>query len=414
MTLKRNPFTPQDPITDPLQFAGRKKELLASIDALFNNRHLLVSGTRGIGKSSFANQLVRIAKGERTLIDKFVIDLGIFRFKYLVAEHRCTPENDLTTIAKMLIRSLESNLKTSNYVFKDTQLKPEFDLKVVKAGVDTKVATDTASELTAEFVEKIEEVWDKLSRFGVNGICILIDEIDRVKAGVDLTSFFKVASEKLRSDGYKQVSFLVVGVSGTITKFIETHPSVGRLFAPIVVPTMSVDELMEIIRQAEISTGVKFEKTVSDFIVSLSKGFPAVTHFLGYECFRANRDGLIDDDDYYKGLKDAIKIKSPEYEDKWSRAGTGKYQKILRAIAQYQGENVPLNFISNKIRMKQHEFSTNMSTLVERQILEKVERGLYRFIDPLFRIYILLQQQTNEKEMQTPDIDLSRLREQSI
>jgi CspA family cold shock protein len=45
--LKVNPFTPQDPITDPTKFAGRVEALENAIDCLFNNKNLLVIGDRG-------------------------------------------------------------------------------------------------------------------------------------------------------------------------------------------------------------------------------------------------------------------------------------------------------------------------------------------------------------------------------
>ncbi len=59
--LKANPFRPGKPITDPELFAGRREELSLLVDALYqtgtgNARHIIVTGARGIGKSSLVNQ----------------------------------------------------------------------------------------------------------------------------------------------------------------------------------------------------------------------------------------------------------------------------------------------------------------------------------------------------------------------
>jgi MoxR-like ATPase len=55
--LKPNPFTPQEPVTDPNKFAGRGEAIRNAVDALFNNKNIIVTGERGIGKSSVAYQL---------------------------------------------------------------------------------------------------------------------------------------------------------------------------------------------------------------------------------------------------------------------------------------------------------------------------------------------------------------------
>jgi len=50
-----------------------------------------VTGERGIGKTSTANQLIYVTQGERYLIDSLGIDTGDYRFSYLTVDHRCIP-----------------------------------------------------------------------------------------------------------------------------------------------------------------------------------------------------------------------------------------------------------------------------------------------------------------------------------
>ncbi|WP_218959066.1 hypothetical protein [Baaleninema simplex] len=69
-------------------------------------------------------------------------------------------------------------------------------------------------------------------------------------------------------------------------------------------------------------------------------------------------------------------------------AGSGKYQFILEAMAEHNGPNVPLSFISDKIGLAQNQYSINMSTLVDRGIINRLDKGVYGFVDPLLKEYI--------------------------
>ena len=70
-----NPFSPRSPINSPEKFAGRKQEIKTGAIGLVNNNNILVTGPRGIGKSSYANQLLYIAQGEVYLLEKCNIEV---------------------------------------------------------------------------------------------------------------------------------------------------------------------------------------------------------------------------------------------------------------------------------------------------------------------------------------------------
>jgi CspA family cold shock protein len=105
LILKPNPFMPQQPIMDPNKFAGRDDAVINSVDCLFNHKNLIVTGERGIGKSSLAFQLALLSEGERALLDRFEVDTGSYEFSYLTADHRCIPGHDIMSIIESLILS---------------------------------------------------------------------------------------------------------------------------------------------------------------------------------------------------------------------------------------------------------------------------------------------------------------------
>ena len=67
-----NAFKPSKSIRNPANFAGRELELLELIDALLIDGSCpIIYGERGLGKSSLAFQVARIALGDITLLDSF-------------------------------------------------------------------------------------------------------------------------------------------------------------------------------------------------------------------------------------------------------------------------------------------------------------------------------------------------------
>lgn len=84
ITLKPNPFTPQEPVIDPNKFAGRGEAIKNAVDALFNHKNIIITGERGIGKSSLAFQLAYLCEGEKTLFEKLEIETNDFEFNYII------------------------------------------------------------------------------------------------------------------------------------------------------------------------------------------------------------------------------------------------------------------------------------------------------------------------------------------
>ena len=58
-------------------------------------------------------------------------------------------------------------------------------------------------------------------------------------------------------------------------------------------------------------------------------------------------------------------------------------------MAQYSfTANVPLQYICDVLGVEQPEISSNLNTLMKRDVIVRPDRGLYCFRDPLFRQYV--------------------------
>ncbi len=217
--MKRNPFTPQDPITNPEKFAGRREAIHNAVDAIYNNKNLLITGARGIGKSSISYQLLYLARGEMELIKKFGIDLQEETFDHICGDHRCLPGNCLFDIANSLVATLLLDIGKKD-IMKERTETIEFDLKYFKAGSKETFEKLSPSDISVRFVADVDTIFRSVDHWA-RGITFLIDEVDVLLDEIDLAPFLKATSEKLRLNNHLNVSFIVCGVTGTATDLIR-------------------------------------------------------------------------------------------------------------------------------------------------------------------------------------------------
>ncbi|MBN2352559.1 MAG: ATP-binding protein, partial [Spirochaetales bacterium] len=76
-----DPFTPNRPIDDPDRFFGREdsvNELADSIHQIMhgNPKHTIITGARGVGKSSLLTQVCPASTGDNRLTDRLGVDRG--------------------------------------------------------------------------------------------------------------------------------------------------------------------------------------------------------------------------------------------------------------------------------------------------------------------------------------------------
>ncbi|WP_198597018.1 ATP-binding protein [Vibrio splendidus] len=92
-----DPFTPEIPIDAWERFSGRQKEVDSVIDSLFqlanqSPKHTIITGDRGIGKSSLLTQVTQLAQGDDGLANKLSLKLGVESHDFICAWHDCTKD----------------------------------------------------------------------------------------------------------------------------------------------------------------------------------------------------------------------------------------------------------------------------------------------------------------------------------
>ena len=118
MVKKRivDPFFPNRPVQDPNRFGGRINQLEEVIDSLFqtlngNPTHSIITGERGIGKSSLLFQTQLLAQGNNKLSEKFGIDKGVEKFDFITAWVDGGSGQTLENLLQSIFTELQGKLK---------------------------------------------------------------------------------------------------------------------------------------------------------------------------------------------------------------------------------------------------------------------------------------------------------------
>lgn len=206
---------------------------------------------------------------------------------------------------------------------------------------------------------------------------------------IPLGSFFKAATEALRFNQFRNVSFIGAGVTGIMTDLITQHPSTSRLFETTELRRMTESELKEIIVNALRGTGVGIIDNVKNRIISLSDRFPEPVHLLGYHTFRFDTNSLLELDDLQKAQKFIItELKRQEFAQLYERARSGLAEPILRTMAVSDKFEISVAEVFRRIGSKESITALEMGELASSGLLLRVGKGLYKLRDPLFKIYL--------------------------
>lgn len=385
--LKPNPFTPQEPVINPDKFAGRGETIRNAVDALYNNKNIIITGERGIGKSSVAYQLTYLCQGERALLDRLKIQTNGFDFAYLTGDHRCVPGNTLRDILDSLASSLRRHL-SHLHEKKRTTVEWGVNLKLFKFTKKQETSAVEISDLVEQLISFVSHIYDEAS-IDFNGLIFLIDEIDCLPPEIPLGSFFKAATEGLRFKGFNNVSFIVAGVTGTMTKIITQHPSTSRLFETTELRRMTEQEIEEIMVISLRGTGIGIQENTRNRIILLADRFPEPVHLLGYHTFRFDTNSVLELDDLQKALNFVItELKRQEFTEIYQRAKGGLAEPILRTMAIDDKYEFSVGEISKKIGSNERVTALEMGEFASLGLIHKLGGGKYKLRDPLFKIYL--------------------------
>jgi Cdc6-like AAA superfamily ATPase len=420
-----NAFHPGTELDDPALFAGRSAQVLELTQALHAEGSCpIIYGDRGLGKSSLALQVQRIAMGDPSLLElqrtspttRFQEDtppiesddatLGEWAFgeegSYLAFYVACSDATSTTeSVLQRLINSLmsvDTGSATSASQLIDRTTRKRITLKLFEAEVTRKYQlpppTPSYTELSTE--EKLLGAVQRVVNAYGHPVLLIIDELDRVRDTSGLASFIKNASSI-------DLKFLLVGIAQNISSLLSDHRSLERIAVPVRVSGMTREELTQIVDRAtekleQYGIRFQFDSEAADALASAAAGFPWFVHLLGQSAL------LTADEDHQEVVRhlhvvDAVRSLmtnrlAQQFSDLYQTAvrDSPKREHVLRALALWDGRDIPTAEVFRVLRRlsitKPSPYVSQLcSETYGRVLVKSPSQGIVRFANEMFKVY---------------------------
>src|SRR5262245_14041486 len=169
-----NPFVPGRIMEDPSRYAGRDTLMREAYQYLANGRSLFVTGRRGVGKSSFSQQLRNLLTQSTAAEERFSIDGAASLKDALNVTYRCSGTETLQEFGERLLVNLS---RATNAGARASKSKDKFKLDLKVFGYEHQ---DEYSMPPATFINRFSDtVVEWFSSAGVRRrVVFWIDEVD--------------------------------------------------------------------------------------------------------------------------------------------------------------------------------------------------------------------------------------------
>jgi hypothetical protein len=244
----RNVLTPSQPVTEQKAFAGRRKVLERLIDAIEDQRlHVVLYGSRGMGKTSLLHVLTQRARDAR----------------YQVVYGSC----GVGTSFSDLFRGLCDDIPL------------RFHQNFKSSGRDIDSGQTVASLLPPGDLSA-RQIADVLGGLIGTRVLMIVDEFDRSGSG----DFRERIADLIKtlSDRAVRVQLIIAGVGTNLSELIEHIPSIQRNIIGLQIPLMSDGEVGQLLEIAHKQAGLSFSDEAAKLIVLVSRGWPYVATLLAH------------------------------------------------------------------------------------------------------------------------------------
>lgn len=404
---KVNPFKPNSPVSTGM-FAGRLKEIELLEQSLHqaksgNPSNILVTGERGIGKSSLMMILKDFESGTYETLKH-----GSFEF--LTINVMVSDTTDLITLIKLIERNIKRELGKTEAMRKYLSNAWGFvkRIKVMDSGIDDCETINDPDLIINEFAYSLAQTCQRITspekeEKGKDGILFILDEADNAGESLRLGYFFKTITELLQQHSCFNVMFVVVGLPELTNKLLQSHESSLRIFNQIKIKELNPTDRKKVVELGLEEANRKNQETTTiteeakNHISRLSEGYPHFIQQFSYSAFESNSDGEISADDVRHGAFDqggAIDSIGARYyaDDYHSKIKSDEYREVLSIMAESMNAWIKKSEIRDKFSGADQTLTDALAALTKRKIILKNSsaRGEYRLQQRGFAIWIKL------------------------
>jgi Cdc6-like AAA superfamily ATPase len=408
--IRINPFKPNSPI-HPGMFTGRASEVERLEAHLLQTRagqasNFMITGERGIGKSSLLNYIKWVAEGH--------IAVDGLTMNFLVIDTDVDQSTTQLGLIKKIERALRHSLGRSEPARNFLHQAWSFLQRVEAAGtkVNKTEAPDCDEVIFDEFAYSLAEIVQRVTdesrapdlfNARYDGVLILIDEADNAGKHLQLGSFLKLLTERVQRRGCDCLMIGLAGLPELRRVLSDSHRSSLRLFEELPLDRLSREEVVQVIDVCvrfanKKSTRVtKVTTDAKDALVALSEGYPHFIQQFGFSAFTADEDGSIDGVDVTNGAfgaRGALELIGDRYyrNDFYGKIQRDSYRQVLRIMADRLDSWVTKAEIRDRFKGNESTLDNAIKALRDRHIIlsKEGERGIYRLQQKAFAFWIKL------------------------
>jgi len=380
----RNPFNTETG-QEPPRFVGREHELeifshnLAELTA-GKPRHLAIIGGYGIGKTVLLWRMeeeARERKVKTMLLQAYTV--SSFKDFYNVV---------LDGVSRVLPRGTVRDF---------IQRLNEIGLSVAGSGFSMKLR-DEEFEPQSALREILTSACDQLNK--IHGrdvpVVLFIDDFQLIARSLEkkvleiLRNVFTVLGREKR-----KIMLVVSGTPDLFSEFVHIHEPLIRFFEPRELPSLSADEVSEVIEEPLKKIDVTFEPEVIKRIYESSEGNPYFVQLLSHYTFESLTDRIAGIRELDEGLKMALThLEASRFRIMYESASQGE-KKVLYSLHQL-GKPATFSEILKKAKENGLKEGTTRKLLQrlhkDKEILKQLPSGQYDFQTKLFTLWLKVKQ----------------------
>lgn len=408
MLPRINPFRPNSPVP-PGAFVGRIREIEALEAALLQTRagrpkNFMVTGERGIGKTSLLDYIRFVARGD--------IKLGEEKLNFLVVSTDVEPGTTRLALVRKIERGLQRELaetEQARTLFRDLWAFAQ-RIEAGGASIRENREADDPETVLDEFCYSLARTVTRVCSndpgpFGTryDGVLLLLDECDNGSEQLGLGSFLKLLSERTQRHGCEHLMIGIAGLPNLREVLRDSHASSLRLFDETALDRLTKLEVGAIIdlclehANRDNADKTTIEEAAKEFLINLSEGFPHFVQQLGYCAFAADTDCVINEDDVTNGAVGpggGISLIGDRYyrDDYYNKIRRDSYRRVLRIMADGLDKWMSKNEIRSKFKGNDTTLTNAIHALRTRKIILSREGspGVYRLQNKAFALWIKL------------------------
>ncbi len=404
---KINPFKPNSPVS-PGMFAGRVKEIETIEKGFFQAKngypaHFLITGERGIGKSSLIEYVTHVSKGDIPSLDH-----GSFNF--VTISISISDRIGITSFIQLIDRHIKREIGKIEKVRNFLESTWEFvqRLRIMDSGIENKSTSDNPDLIVDDFSYSLSETCKRIinpekGEDKKDGIVFFVDEADNASPNLGLGFFIKTVTESLAKHGCNNVMFVLAGLPEINDKLSASHQSSLRIFTELKIKELSVPDRHYVIdRGIEEGNKINADPTAISAgakgqLSKLSEGYPHFIQQFAFSAFEHNTDGEISEEDVHGGAFNAggalDAIGKRYYESNFfDQIKSDEYRQVLSIMAENMNNWISKKEIAQKFSGTAQTLTNALQALTNRKIILRnpSTKGEYRLQQKGFALWIKL------------------------